>query len=238
MSSTCNTNQGGCKYDSLESQSTTASRHSDSIYSFVDDSFTDEDGIEENNYFGEPSEQLLTGLAYELQFLEEGFKRRYLTFLNTQGSPKKDCEFKAKTLNYNQILTKTISDEALEIPNIPKENYEGYLDFLKVKASLSQEVYVMAFFYLERCLNNQAALTWVDPKCIKELYGICVLLAFKYLADEEFWPLSRFSSFVGISARTLYVLERQVLENLLEYSLYVCPQLFNNKLRSIKTTKY
>jgi hypothetical protein len=82
---------------------------------------------------------------------------------------------------------------------------------------MGHEIFIVALIYLKRVLTK---FDLTNSSYLKGMYSSCVLLAHKYLMDDEYWPIDEFSQLVKIMAKQLIPWEQQIV-GCLDYRLYV-----------------
>jgi hypothetical protein len=185
----------------------------------------------------EASNELLRGVAQELTKLEKTFKLKYQQYVTKISQQSKDANNNgsSKSLSYKEIIQRTASKGTMLADwVVPNQTYSAYLPFLRETGDITTEQFVLAYFYFEKLLNHKQAVSFVDPCCIKELYGVCCLLAFKFLEEKDFWPLTEFCNLIGVNSLALYALERHILSEILCYKLYVPTEAFKNQKRTFE----
>lgn len=94
--------------------------------------------------------------------------------------------------------------------------------------------HVLGFIYLKKSMFSKAAASVIKPSGIKALYGVCVFLAYKFLIEEDYWPLEEFSKLVGVKAYTLFKYEVFVIDRLLNYNLHVRKEEYDKEMNILK----
>lgn len=102
-----------------------------------------------------------------------------------------------------------------------------YLQVIIQMGDLPSNVLVLAAIYLKRCLRAEKAMKLIKPAGLKVLYGVCVLLAYKFLFDIDFWPLEQFGLMVGLKRSTLFKYELFVSAKLLRFNYFVNSEDYN-----------
>eukprot|EP00826_Nyctotherus_ovalis_P031283 TRINITY_DN2497_c0_g1_i11.p1 TRINITY_DN2497_c0_g1~~TRINITY_DN2497_c0_g1_i11.p1 ORF type:complete len:210 (-),score=32.08 TRINITY_DN2497_c0_g1_i11:219-848(-) len=123
-------------------------------------------------------------------------------------------------------LRKTCFD-AVKVPSI---SLRSYLARLHKYANCSDSCFVVAFAYIDRALQNGELA--VSGKSIHRIVLLALLLAIKY-SDDEYADNQYYSKVGGISLPELNLLESEMLR-LLNFDLYVSPQLYSQYLHSLR----
>jgi hypothetical protein len=101
--------------------------------------------------------------------------------------------------------------------------YQKLLRIFEKVGEIEDSVFIVALIYLDRILKE---FSLDDGEFLKGMYSTCVLLAHKFLVEEEYWPVDEFSKMVGVSEFQIKKWELQILD-CLAYKLFVSPQQFD-----------
>lgn len=94
---------------------------------------------------------------------------------------------------------------------------------------IEESIFIIALIYLDKVLDEFS----LEKGCfLKGMYSTCLLLAHKYLVEEEYWPLDEFSKMVGVSEEQIKRWELQIL-NCLEFKLFVSQHMFEETKLSL-----
>ena len=123
--------------------------------------------------------------------------------------------------------------EELEI-STKSSNFYKYLTILREIGEITDNVLITGLIYLDKIIANDTAFKLVKPDGIQVLCGICVLTAYKFLIEEEYWPLHEYCKLVGISCRSLMKYEIFVASKLLMFDFYVSESLYRSTKRALE----
>jgi hypothetical protein len=102
---------------------------------------------------------------------------------------------------------------------VQSSSFKDYLNFLITNGEFPHHLLIMAEIYVKRAIDNPDTVNLIKPEGLKVFYGICVLLAYKFTEENDFWPLAEYCNFLGINAKTLF-----------KYEIFVVCKIFNFKL--------
>lgn len=110
-----------------------------------------------------------------------------------------------------------------------------YLLFFILNGEFDPCVLIIASLYTKRALENPKTAKLIKPEGLRVFFGICVLLAFKYTNDQDFWPLKEYCNFLGIKEKTLQKYEKFVAFNILNFQFFVSDEEYQNEKIILET---
>jgi hypothetical protein len=120
-------------------------------------------------------------------------------------------------------------------------DFLDYLILFKSITDIPDEVYLLAYIYAKKSLQSESNIDMINSCSIKCFYGVCVLIAYKYLVETDTWLLRDYCQILSISERALYLFEWVIVDQFLDYKLYVSDKEFfsekqniDNRLTNIK----
>lgn len=114
------------------------------------------------------------------------------TFKPFATSNKKDSTSLA-SISTNASLSPLNSLKSVKL--IKLSRYQRLLSIFSEIGEIEENVFILALIYLNRILES---FSLENGKFLKGMYSTCVLLAHKFLIEDEYWPLDEFSKMVGV----------------------------------------
>lgn len=106
---------------------------------------------------------------------------------------------------------------------------QDYLDFIVENGDFESSVLILAEIYLRHSIQCDRSLKLVKPEGVKVLYGVCLFLAYKFLIEDDYWPLSEFCHFIGVDKIKMFKYELFVCDKVLQYKLGVSLEEYNHE---------
>ena len=155
-------------------------------------------------------------------------KLRNISSLNEIKSVKTTTEISALSSKQGKRLKSLVSLNPYAME--PKEMLEGFFEM----TGIEDQVYVVALIYLQRALDMELDLEF---KHLHKLLAGCLLLAFKFLIEGQFWSFEDFGFLCGVRGDQVERIEKCVLRRELNYDLYVSDEEYEEALGSLFTSE-
>lgn len=89
---------------------------------------------------------------------------------------------------------------------------------------ITSEVFILALIYLKKILKT---FDLTEGSFLAGMYSTCILIANKFLIEDEYWPIEEFSKMAGSSGVQIRQWELQILL-CMDFELYVSKFKFEN----------
>jgi hypothetical protein len=175
-------------------------------------------------------ELILGGLAYKLAHTH--FK------IKSDNSDIKSEKINTKIGSIQSVSTDAFSPNTspqdkkirkMKVQTYRLSRYQKLLSIFHAIGEIEENVLILAYIYLENILET---FELQDGKYLKGMYATCVLLAHKFIIEDEYWPLEEFCKMVGVNENQIRKWEVQILD-CLEYQLYVPAEQFDSEKSDI-----
>ena len=173
-----------------------------------------------------------------------------MTMLNNENKSKNRQENSGRTRTTSIKATKTLTFSTSTTPTLKEEKGDEGSRRLRPLVSLNphvidpgeilhrfftmnkieDQVFIVALIYLQRALYIEDEL---KLKHFHKVLAGCLLLAHKYLVDDQYWDFEDFGFLSGVNPDQLEKVETCVLRRVLRYDLYVSREEYEEVLGSL-----